>query len=728
MPQTKKKISLSTQVLIGLALGVVTGLFLGDLAAPLGRFGQAFINLLMMTVLPYVVLSLIAGLGRLSVAEAKSLALNGGRVLVILWVIVLTTVVLISFAFPIQESASFFSAAMVQQPREFDFVALYIPENPFRALANTVVPAVVLFSIAVGLALIGVPNKEGLIEQLDALVAAVTRVAGFVGRLAPYGVFAVVANTAGTMEFSQLDRLQVYLVTYALSALLLTFWVLPALVTSLTNISYRQLFDKTREALLLAFATGNLLIVLPLLAEQSKAILEKNHPDSEEAQGAVDVLIPASFNFPNLGKLLTLSFVPFVAWFVGKPVELAQYPMYLGAGFASFFGEVIIAVPFLLQLLELPRDLFQIFIAVDVFVGFFGTLLAGMHVLVFTLLGSYAMAGLLHVRWARLLRNLVVTLAIAVVSVAGLRLLFGQTLGDAYDKDKVLAGMQMIRRPLPATVYTEPPPIPTPLAAEPQPTRLMQIRTRQVIRVGYFHGHVPYTFFNLKGELVGFDAEMAHTLARELDVSLEFVPVDPDRIAEQLVSGYCDIVMSGVVVTTERAREVAFSEAYLDGTMAFLTKDHRVKEFNSAHSVRALRAPRIGAGNHPYYMSRLRDWLPGAEIVPMATSREIREYLKAGRDDLDAIMMPAEEASAWSVLFPAFDVAIPHPAILNVPLAYALPQDAEELIDLVNTWITLKKSDQTIERLYDHWILGKRSGPTEPRWSVIRNVLGWVDY
>ena len=36
-------------------------------------------------------------------------------------------------------------------------------------------------------------------------------------------------------------------------------------------------------------------------------------------------------------------------------------------------------------------------------------------------------------------------------------------------------------------------------------------------------------------------------------------------------------------------------------------------------------------------------------------------------------------------------------------------------------------SDGTIDALYGHWILGKYAVKREPRWSVIRNVLHWVD-
>ena len=52
--------SLSTKIHVGLVLGIVTGLFLGELAAPLSPIGIGFIRLLQMSVLPYVAVSLIA--------------------------------------------------------------------------------------------------------------------------------------------------------------------------------------------------------------------------------------------------------------------------------------------------------------------------------------------------------------------------------------------------------------------------------------------------------------------------------------------------------------------------------------------------------------------------------------------------------------------------------------------------------------------------------------------
>jgi hypothetical protein len=39
----------------------------------------------------------------------------------------------------------------------------------------------------------------------------------------------------------------------------------------------------------------------------------------------------------------------------------------------------------------------------------------------------------------------------------------------------------------------------------------------------------------------------------------------------------------------------------------------------------------------------------------------------------------------------------------------------------------LKRKDGTLDVLYRYWILGQNAAPQRPRWSVIRNVLHWVD-
>ena len=232
------------RILLGLAGGILTGLFLGERASVLKWAADGFVRLLQMMVLPYVTVSLVASVGSLKDLEIRTLGVRAAAVVGGLWLVALAFAFLIPLTFPSVQNASFFSSSLVEQRPEFDFVNLYIPANPFNALANSVVPAVVLFSIILGIALVGVERRNSLLDVLQVARDAISRATRFVTSLAPYGLFAVAANAAGTLGLEQVSRLQVYLWAYVAVALLVSMWVLPGLVAALTPIRLREILRR----------------------------------------------------------------------------------------------------------------------------------------------------------------------------------------------------------------------------------------------------------------------------------------------------------------------------------------------------------------------------------------------------------------------------------------------------------------------------------------------------
>ena len=716
------QLSLSTQILLALIVGLAVGLFFGESAGALQPLGRAFILLLQMTVLPYIVLSLITGLGRLTYAEVKGLVLKAGSLLLLSWVLAIGAILVMPLAFPVWESASFFSTSLIHTPEEVNYLTLFIPANPFFSLANNVVPAVVLFSVALGLALIGIEQKQGLLEHLHILNRAMGKVTGFVTTLTPLGVFAIIASASGTMSLDEVGKLQVYLVTFVAMALVLTFWALPVLITSLTPLTYRQVVGHTRDIMVTAFATGSAIVVLPLLIERSKELLRQSNLSSEEAEATVDVIIPAFTSFPKAGTLLPMSFVLFAGWFAGATVPVTSYPTFIVTGLVSFFGSINVAMPLLMDLLRIPVDLFQLYLAMIVVTNRFSVLVTTMNIVMLSLLGTCAVCGVLRVRWGRLLRDAVLTLLIVAVTLGALRTFFTLVLDNEYRKGEIIAGMQLLRQPGPAIVHKTPPPFEPTALSQSSPWERM--RARGTIRIGYFADNLPYAYFNAAGDLVGFDVDMAHALARDIGMKPEFVPLDRQRLVEQVNAGYCDIVMTGMVVTPERAQVMAFSTSYVEETIALIVKDYRREEFNARQAIKQHTTLRIGVPNLPYYIEKVRRYAPQAEIVLVAS---LTEFFERQGEQLDALLLSAERGSAWTLLYPHYTVAIPQPDILAAPLAYAMARTDRELVEFINTWIDLKRKDRTIQSLYDYWILGKNAVPKAPRWSVIRNVLGWVE-
>ena len=718
--------SLSAKIFIGLASGIASGVFFGESINFLGIIGEGFIQLLQMSVLPFVTFSLITGLGRLNYREALSLAKKCGALLLLLWGIALTMVTLIPLAFPDWESSSFFSATLIEEGERVDFLKLYIPANPFHSLSNAIVPAVVLFSIITGVALIGVERKQLLLDTLSTILEVLTRVTGFVIQLAPLGVFAIAASAAGTLDLEDLGRLQVYLVTFITASLVLTFWVLPALVTNLTPFSYREVMGTIRGALLTAFATGNLMVVLPILTERGRELLRKAELGTEETDSAVEVIVPTSFTFPSMGLLLSLSFVPFAAWYVGSALSLTQFPSFLVSGVVSFFGGSIMAMPFLLDLLRLPSDLFELFVTVDVFTGRFGTLLAAMHIWTLTLLGTCALCGQLRVQWMKFLGYVAISVLLSLGALWGTRLFFNLALDPTYTKYTSLVEMDLKYKSAKSKILAEPPPA---LPSKDQSlSRLDIINQRGTLRVCYLHNRLPWAFRNAQGKLVGFDIEMAHNLAKEMHVDLEFVSMgksQPIQVDEALNSGSCDIAMTGYVIRPSRTKRITFSDSYMDTTVAFLVKDHSRDHFTTWESARSLGAVKIGIPTiSRHYRSLAENLLPEATFVPLDSPRD---FFKSQDEDLDAMIFLAEAGSAWTVVYPRYTVVVPLPNPVVIPLAYPMPHDERELVDLVNAWLGLEKKEKTIDALFKHWILGQGAKKKEPRWSVIRDVLHWID-
>jgi len=718
------QMSSSRQIPIAIALGILLGVFLGEHASFLGYVADGYVRLLQMTVLPYVTVSLIAGIGSLRLDQAKTLGLRVGLILVLLWSIALVMALLMPLSFPYLQSASFFSTSLVEPQPQFDFIGLYIPSNPFHSLANNVVPAVVLFSVILGVALIGMAQKQRLIEVLTAAGAALGRVARLISRLTPIGLFAISASAAGTLDLEQVGRLQVYLVAYAATALLLALWLLPGLVAALTPIGYGRVLGATRDALITAFFIGDLFIVLPMLIENTRKLLEDHFAGTPDAGSLPEIIAPASFNFPHAGKLLSMSFILFAGWFANADVGIFEYPKLAFAGLLSFFGSLSIAVPYLLDLFRIPADTFQLFLATGVINSRFGTLVAAVHTVVLGLLGACAMMGTLAVNTRRIVRYAVVSALLTFLVLGGTRAFFSVVAAPKYDKDRIVASMQLLREPGPAVVHRDPPA--GRAGFDPSKSQLELILESRILRVGYMDDSLPYAYFNGAGELVGFDVEMAHALARELGVQLEFVPVErsAESIRGRLDGNYCDLIMSGVVVTTYRAGQVLFSASYLEETMAFVVPDHRRRDFEDWEKIRGLKNVRIAVPDVSAFVAKLRSLVPAAEVV---TFRKSADLFGERAEGLDAVLLPAERGSFWTLLHPKLCVVVPQPGVTRMPLAYVVARHDQSLANMVNTWIELKKRDGTIAALYDYWILGRNAAPKEPRWSIIRNVLHWVE-
>lgn len=712
------KLSPFQRVIIALILGISSGIFVGEPMGNIEIIGNAYIRLLQMTVLPYVLVSIIGGLGRLDSTMAASIGMRAIKVILVMWLAVMCTLLLLPLAYPNWETAGFFSTSMATESVPFNFLKLYIPSNIFASLSDTVVPAVVLFSLLMGVALINVKNKETFLILTSNIGDSLMKVASYVAKLAPLGIFAISAAAAGTLEVEELGRLQVFLWVYITAAALLAFIFLPLVIHWATPFSYREILSTAGEAVITALATGTVLVVLPMIIERSKELLAKHGMECEETNSTVDVLVPTAYSFPSTGTLLGLGFILFSAWYVGSPLGFEQYASFVVMGALTAFGSMAVAIPFLLDFFDLPADQFQLYLLGSVVTARFATGLAALHGFVVTLL--VASAVLKKLKWRQMMQAIALHLCVTfgVMIAAGITLTY--VIPYKYEGVQTFETMQPMKEAVASKKYKDLLPLTSP---ELQKSRIKVITERGTIRIGYFKATLPYAFNNKNDNLVGFEMEMLNELARDLDLELSLFYIDDPKDAPALLAnGVIDITVGGKAITPKRALNVTFSDSYTHHTAGLLLTDSKRDAFADLYTSQSIKDLHLGIPSDGYYANIVKDFYPNAKLTKIT---DPRLFLKGKYPDVDALVFSTEAGSAWSMLYSNYTAIIPKGLKLKVPVAFSLPKADVEYANFINTWLQLKKESGFQQSVYNYWILGKNPKAKKPRWSVIKDVFGW---
>ncbi len=707
-------------ILIGLLAGLLCGVLFGDYCQPLQVVGSAYVGLLQMTVLPYLVLSLVSKLGRLNPAEARRLGLIAVAVLLVLWLIGILLIVLASGILPPIEGASFFSPGQVSAGHsDSDFLTRYIPINVFQSLSSEYVPAVVVFCLFFGSALMLVPGKEPLLEFLDLCSAGIGRINTFLVRLAPIGLFALTAAAAGTLQVEELSRLQAYLMMFTLACVAAALGFLPLLLSSLTQIRYRDFIRAAQEPMLTAIATGKLFVVLPQIVQTCEQLVREDNQLADDAGESIpSVLVPLAYPFPHLGKILPFVFISFAAWYSGNSLSPGQTTAMAATGVLSSFASPLVSMPYLLDQYQLPQDLMAFFILPGFITMRLADVVGVVHLMVLTLIVTRVMQGRLQIRWRQMAIATAGTLVCLAAAGAGSRwYLASTTLG--YDLDKQFLSLEVPNAYEDVVVFKSRADLPSRPAFEG--STLERVKNEKVLRIGYHADHLPYSFFNHNDHLVGLDVELFHRLAARLQVRLEFVPFDYDSVTDQLDTGEIDVAAGGLIITPERLLNAGFTISYQTATVSVALPDYRRGEFDNWDDPQMQEGVRLGAVAEDIAVAARRQ-LPNVEVVAIDS---IRSYFDGTDTDLDGLLIAAEEGAAWNVLYPQYAVVVPKPVVQR-PVGMGVRISDADWLTFLNRWLDFERLDGSLDRLHIYWIEGGGTKNKPPRWCVMRDLLGWI--
>lgn len=91
--------------------------------------------------------------------------------------------------------------------------------------------------------------------------------------------------------------------------------------------------------------------------------------------------------------------------------------------------------------------------------------------------------------------------------------------------------------------------------------------------VGLDDNFPPMGFRNEKGEIVGFDIDLATEAAKRMGMTVEFKPVDWDGITMSLRNKDIDVIWNGLTITDKRKQQINFTKAYLQNKQIIVVKE-----------------------------------------------------------------------------------------------------------------------------------------------------------
>lgn len=277
--------SLNTQILVAAVLGVIFGFLLNLL--PGGAFYEGslyglsiassiFIGLLKMLLIPLIFSSIVVGVSNLQASGQLSRVWK----ITLLCCVTTTTLALIlglacAHLFEVGKGVDvrLFQDAMSQHQTPdtltpSSFFTNFIQNtliNPFKAFAEGNVLAVVVFALFVGVALVKGGEQFRTVRRLshqsfDIMMLMIS----WVMKLAPLGIFALLAKLIATEDVTVLSRLAEFAVVVTGTTIFHGLVVLPVLLWLFGKMNPITFFKGTRAALITAFATSSSSATMPL--------------------------------------------------------------------------------------------------------------------------------------------------------------------------------------------------------------------------------------------------------------------------------------------------------------------------------------------------------------------------------------------------------------------------------------------------------------------------------
>ena len=380
------KYKLTTQILVGMILGLIIGILFRENAIIFKPLGDIFISLLKMIMIPLVFASLVVGV--VNLGSVQSLGRLGTKTFVYYlsstFMAVIIGLVMVNFIQPGIDTninlSSFQteSQSIVQFSDEtMSFVSVIIdivPNNIFNAFSTENMLGIIFFSVIFGTGLLSLEkNGATLTKIIDEFNKVFLKITDWIMRLAPIGVFALMASMVGQAGFDVLKPILFYVATVLVALLIHFVFTLSGILLIIVKYSPITFFKKMFPAIATAFSTDSSIVTLPVTMD----CLENNIGVSNKIVSFIAPL-GATINMDGTALYEAVAAV-FIAQIVGIDMTLTQQLIVMltatlaSVGAAGIPSAGLVTMVIVLKSVNLPLEGIGLLLPVDRILDMFRT-------------------------------------------------------------------------------------------------------------------------------------------------------------------------------------------------------------------------------------------------------------------------------------------------------------------------------------------------------------------
>ncbi|MGC6768536.1 dicarboxylate/amino acid:cation symporter [Enterococcus sp. LJL51] len=378
---TTKKVSMVTQILIAVILGVVFGVSLPSVAGQVKLLGDVFLRLMQMAIPLLILGQIIQAVGSIDSKELTSL---GWRTILVFgvssffaacWGIVMAVIFNPGNGIKIAEIKD---TGLKSQTISFaDTLLDFFPKNIFDSLTQGSIIQIIVFALFFGVALnkyLQTHPKSQLFKGIIDFNEVIILIIGYVMKAAPIGIFALIASTISNLGLQIILPLLKYLIVYGGGTLLfLGIWVL--LVSVYCKVNPIRLVKNMKNMSIMALATTSSAITLPVAMKESRTQLGLS-------ERITNLVLPLGMSLNSNGSAMHMSItVMTIAQMYQQGFDFQQmFYLAVTATFVSLANAVVpgaglVSLAVIVPQMGLPLDSIAVFAGVEWFVGMLRTIL-----------------------------------------------------------------------------------------------------------------------------------------------------------------------------------------------------------------------------------------------------------------------------------------------------------------------------------------------------------------